>query len=40
MMLTQFKTLYSKTDSSFYEKIWIDDSGFWVECELRVIDQN
>jgi hypothetical protein len=36
----QFKTSYSKTDSTFYEKIWIDDSGFWVECEFRIIDQN
>jgi hypothetical protein len=35
---TQFKTSYQKTDVSFVQKVWIENSGFSSECRFEVLD--
>ena len=35
---TEFKIEYKKTNDSFYQKFWIEDSGFWGEYRFRLIN--
>jgi hypothetical protein len=36
---TQYKIEYKKTKHSFYQKFWIENSGFWSEYKFDVIDK-
>lgn len=36
---TQFKVEYKKTDTSFYQKVWIDGSGFKSEHRFELIEK-
>ncbi len=33
---TKFKVKYLKTDKEFYEKFWLEESGFWGEYRFEV----
>lgn len=33
----KFKTTYKKTDTSFEQKVWIEDSGFLAEHKFKLI---
>jgi hypothetical protein len=35
---TEFKIEYKKTNDSFYQKFWIEDSGFWGEYRFGLIN--
>lgn len=35
---TQFQVSYKKTDTSFFQKVWIDGAGFNVEARFQLID--
>lgn len=35
---TQYKTSYQKTDVTFNQKVWIENSGFSSECRFEVMD--
>ena len=34
----KYKATYSKTDSSFTQKVWIDSAGLFVECRFELVD--
>ncbi|TAF09524.1 MAG: DUF4348 domain-containing protein [Flavobacteriia bacterium] len=34
---TEFKIQYKKANDSFYQKFWIENSGFWGEYKFRLI---
>jgi hypothetical protein len=36
---TVFKTEYKKTDNSFSEKFWIEDTGYYSEYKFKLIDK-
>lgn len=35
---SQYKVEYKKTDKSFFQKVWIENSGFNSECRFELID--
>lgn len=35
---TEFKVEFKKNKDSFYEKFWIENSGFWGEYKFRLIE--
>ena len=35
---SQYKVEYNKTDKSFFQKVWIENSGFNSECRFELID--
>ena len=35
----QYKVSYTKTDKTFTQKVWIEDSGFSSECRFEIIDK-
>lgn len=34
----KYKATYSKTETSFTQKIWIDSAGLFVECRFELVD--
>lgn len=36
---TEYKIDYKKTDKSFYQKFWVENSGFWSEYKFKVINK-
>lgn len=36
---TQYKVLYKKTDTTFTQKVWTENSGFLFECRFELIDK-
>lgn len=37
--MTTFKVSFSKTDSSFIQKVWLEDSGYWSEYKFSLINK-
>ena len=34
----KYKATYSKTETSFTQKLWIDSAGLFVECRFELVD--